>query len=108
MSIRIQNDALTGAGPSELNRAEEASRLDAGVGKSRPVRGAGAEDTVEISSLSGGIAESMASANVQQSSRVRELAALYASGRYEPDAAKVSSALVSQSIRTGSIESSDT
>lgn len=108
MSIRIQNDALTGAGPSELSRAEEASRLGAGVGKSRPAQGAGAEDTVEISSLSGSVANSMASANIQQSSRVRDLAALYASGRYEVDAAKVSHAIVSQSLRTGSIESSST
>jgi anti-sigma28 factor (negative regulator of flagellin synthesis) len=102
MSIRVQHDTLTGAGVSESSRANEAALGSTSASKRGSGQGLQDGDRIEISSLSGGITASLASANAQQASRVSQLAALYASGRYQVDAAKVSRALVEQSIGAAS------
>jgi anti-sigma28 factor (negative regulator of flagellin synthesis) len=98
MSIRVQHETLTGAGVSESSRASEATLGSTAANRRRSAEGIQDGDRIEISSLSGGIAASMASADAQQASRVSQLAALYASGRYQVDAAKISHALVERSV----------
>ena len=59
------------------------------------------EDRVEISSLS----ENIAASGDMHAARVQDIAALYASGRYSPDAMLVSRALVSHALQNGPVES---
>ena len=105
MSVRIENNIPGGNGTADIGRSSDVSGSRVATDKlgTGPTDQGG--DRVELSSLSGGVASSIASANGQQAERVRQLAALYASGRYEVDPAKISHALVSDSIRSGSITS---
>ena len=98
MSIRVQHEPLAGAGALETSRTD-------GLGPSSKGRFDGASastDSVDISPLSGNIAATLSSIGAQQASRVRQLAALYSSGRYEVEASKVSHAIVSQAIGSSS------
>lgn len=101
MSVRIQNDGLAGAGASEVSRPSDLSGSSTAAGKLGPVAASPDGDQVELSSLSGGVAGSVASANARQADRVRHLAELYASGRYQVDAAKVSRAMISDALGPG-------
>jgi anti-sigma28 factor (negative regulator of flagellin synthesis) len=56
---------------------------------------------VEISSLSGQISSASSASEAAQTNRVRQLAALYSSGRYQVDSAAVGHAMVSQAIQGG-------
>ena len=97
MSIRIQSDQLTGTQSAETSRANEVSKLS-GSSSAKTHGGAGGADSVEISSLSEGIAAANAAQQTQQAGRVRHLAALYASGHYQVDSRQLSHAMVSQAL----------
>ena len=97
MSIRIQNDGLSGTSASQAERVQgsaigSGSTLKAGSGLSS------GGDHVSISSLSESIAAAGHADEVQQASRVRQLGALYQSGQYRVDSAQLSRSLVSQSL----------
>jgi len=97
MSIRIQTDHLSGTQASETSRANEVSKL--AQSSSAKTRGAGGDgDNVEISSLSEGISSANAAQQAHETGRVRHLAALYASGRYQVDSQAVSHAMVSHAL----------
>src|SRR5579863_6961449 len=98
MSIRIQNDGLSGTSASQLERAQgpaigSGSTLKPGGGLS-----SGGGDHVSISSLSESIAAASHADEVQQSSRIRQLSALYQSGQYHVDSLQLSRTLVSQAL----------
>ena len=96
MSIRIQSDHLAGTQTADTSRTSEVSQSLAS--SSSRARGGSGADSVEISSLSEGIAAANAAQSAQQAGRVRHLAALYASGRYQVDSKAVSHAIVSESL----------
>jgi anti-sigma28 factor (negative regulator of flagellin synthesis) len=100
MSIRIQNDGVTGSAASETSRTQDVVQI--GSGSRSGSRGGGATDSVQLSSLSGQIADASSASQAAQAGRVRQLAALYSSGRYQVDPMAISRALVSQSIQGGS------
>lgn len=102
MSIRIQNDGLSGAGASGIDRLPEASTSTAGTGKLGTGGASQGPDRVEISSLADGVSGSAAASSARQASRVKQLAELYNSGRYEADPVKVSQALVADALGRGS------
>jgi anti-sigma28 factor (negative regulator of flagellin synthesis) len=102
MSIRIQNDSLAGTAASETSRTQDVVQIG-GKGSRSGSRIGSSSDSVEISSLSGQIANASSAAEATQASRVRQLAALYSSGRYQVDSAALSSALVSHAIQAGSL-----
>jgi anti-sigma28 factor (negative regulator of flagellin synthesis) len=58
---------------------------------------------VEISSLSGRIADASSASATAQANRVQQLGALYSSGRYQVDSAAVSRSIVSQALLAGSM-----
>ena len=97
MSIRIQSDHLAGTQSSETSKAHEISpSTNSSSAKTR--QAGGGADQVEISSLSESIRSASAAQESQQAGRVRQLAALYASGRYQVDSKQVSHAMVSQAL----------
>lgn len=100
MSIRIQNDGLAGAAASETSRTQDTVQIGNGAGRPGS-RFDASSDRVEISSLSGQIADASNSSQAAQANRVSKLAAMYQSGRYQVDSVAVSRALVSQAIQTG-------
>jgi hypothetical protein len=100
MSIRIQSESLTGSSISELSRSEEIAR--SGAGGARPASGTDAHghDRVELSGLSDRLTDFLAAANVEHSTKVRQLAAVYAAGRYTVDSMRVSRAMIAESMGT--------
>ena len=100
MSIRIQNDAASGGISPEVNRTGEAGHAgSAGSARGRIGSGTSASgDQVEISSAAETLSSGISAGSAQQSARVKELSALYASGRYSVDAVHVSRALIDNSI----------
>lgn len=94
ISDPMQTNALGGAG-----RTEGASGL-AGRGGRSNLRSTGStgSDSIEISSLTGRIAEGLSTASAQHSDRVRQLTALYSSGRYSASAENVSRAMISHAL----------
>jgi anti-sigma28 factor (negative regulator of flagellin synthesis) len=100
MSIRIQNDNLAGTQASETSRANEISRAGSSS-SARAGKAGGGADHVEISSLSEGISAANSAQQTQQAARVRQLAALYSSGRYHVDSTAVGKAIVANAISQG-------
>ena len=102
MSIRIQNDSLTGTAAPGIGRADEISRPPNSPSQSTGKSGGRGGDSVDISSLSQSVTAASTAQQAQQTSRVRQLAALYRSGQYSIDSAQVSHAMVSQALGEGS------
>lgn len=99
MSIRIQNDAVSGGVSPEVNRTGDAGHIGAGSSRGRVGSGTSASgDHVEISNAAETFSSGLSAGNVERGARVKELSALYASGRYSVDSIHVSRALVSNSI----------
>jgi len=98
MSIRIQNDVISGGASHEVNRTGEAGHAGAGSGRSRVGSGTASGDQVEISSAAQTFSDGVHASSVQHSARVKELSALYASGHYHVDSHQVSRALVNSGI----------
>ena len=97
MSIRIQNDTVTGgAAPTRPTEQSYPAGGQTGVG------GAGGSsrgpDHLEISSLSQVIRDANTAHNAGQAARVNQLAAQYRSGRYTPDSTQVSRAMIAHAL----------
>lgn len=98
MSIRIQNDVISGGVSPEVNRTSDAGHTHGSSGRGRVASGTVGGDQVEISSAAQTFSDGVQASSVQHSARVKELAALYASGRYQVDSHQVSRALVNSGI----------
>ncbi|HEU5023040.1 MAG TPA: flagellar biosynthesis anti-sigma factor FlgM [Bryobacteraceae bacterium] len=98
MSIRIQNDAISSGVSPEINRTSETGHASGGSGRGRVGAATAGGDQVEISSAAQTFSEGVHTASPQHSARVKELSALYASGRYHVDSHQVSRALVNSGI----------
>ena len=101
MSIRIQNDGIAGAAASQISQAGGPAHGASSSAKAGA--GIGGADQVDISSLSGAVASSVAAMASQQANRVSQLAALYASGKYHVDAVQLSRSLISEAISAGAL-----
>lgn len=99
--MRIHNDAVSTSAASQAAQAESVAQ--SGSKGRLNSTGATGGDQVQISSLSGNLASSNAALASQQSSRVSHLAALYAKGNYDGNAAQISKALVAGAITSGSV-----
>ncbi|MGD1070265.1 MAG: hypothetical protein ABSB15_09000 [Bryobacteraceae bacterium] len=98
MSLRIQNDQTAGLASTETGRAGQASPGTSGSGKARTASAGESGDQVEVSSVAESISAGISTQNLQHAARVTQLGALYASGRYTVDSAKVSSAIVGSAV----------
>lgn len=102
LQVRIPTENLGNTAASQTSRTAETPRTPNTAGKSGAA--ASGEDQVEISSLSESIASASRVDESQQANRVRQLSALYQSGRYQVDSMNVSRAIVAQALSSGSIE----
>jgi hypothetical protein len=96
MSIRIQNDGIAAAGTSQTAPAEKTGKPGSST-SSGSISNSGA-DQVDISSLSGSIGAASSALASQQSARVNQLTALYASGQFQANSAQLSRALVTSAM----------
>ena len=99
MSLRVQNDPSAGIGPSEVNRAAQGTAAAVGSGKSGISSGVAGGDQVQVSSVTELISVGTAALNQQRASRISQLSALYAGGKYTVDSASVSAALVDSATK---------
>lgn len=98
MSIRIQNDAVSNGVSPEVSRTGETGHASGSSGRNRVGTGTPGGDQVEISSAAQTFSDGVHASSAQHSARVKELSALYASGRYQVDSHQVSRALVNSGI----------
>jgi len=98
MNIRIQQEGAQGAGASDLSRSGAVSATTAPRAGFPGNAGSTFGDQVDISPLSGSIADELAAGAGSQSAKVQQLAALYASGHYDVDASRLSRALVAHAL----------
>ena len=103
MSIRIQNDALSGSSAAETSRTQDVVQIGSHSSNAAS-RSGGPTDSVEISSLFNRISDASNSLEAAQNKRVNYLTQLYQSGRYQVDSAAVSRALVSQALGSSGTE----
>ena len=97
MSIRIDNDGLTGATAAQAGQAEQARSTSAKSSFGSAVQGTG-KDSVQMSSIAELLTRAGAVQNADRAERVSQLAAAYASGSYQPNSLNVSRAIVEQAI----------
>jgi anti-sigma28 factor (negative regulator of flagellin synthesis) len=97
MSIRIQNDTVTG-GAAPTRPTEETSSAGGQSGVAGSGGSSRGTDHLEISSLSQVIRDANTAHNAGQAARVNQLAALYRSGRYTSDSTQVSQAIIAHAL----------
>ena len=100
--MRIQNDAIATTAASQAARTESAVPSVSSTRVSSAATSGG--DQVDLSSLSGNVAASLAAMASQRAARVSQLAALYAKGQYQVDSGQLSRAMVSQAVAGDPLE----
>jgi hypothetical protein len=98
MSLRIQNDVTSATASPDISRTGDSASALAGSGRGRIGTGSGAGDQIDISRAAESIAAGISSNNLERAGRVKDLAALYQSGQYSPDSAKISRAVVNSAV----------
>ncbi|MEO8662070.1 MAG: flagellar biosynthesis anti-sigma factor FlgM [Bryobacteraceae bacterium] len=97
MKIQNENPQSTASTqaqrPSELTSSSKQASVSGRVGNAE-------EDRLEISSFADQVSAATEAHVTQRTERVKELTALYQSGRYEVDTSKLSQALVNSAIAT--------
>jgi anti-sigma28 factor (negative regulator of flagellin synthesis) len=101
MTIRIDSDKLAGAASSQTGQTEQVRSGRARSSWTQDARQTGG-DSIQISSMAGAIADASAVGSAEKSERVKQLSALYASGRYQPDSLQVSRSMVSRALTESS------
>lgn len=102
MSVRVQTSGVSGTGATETKRAEQASGIPRHESDSRV--GHGADDRIEISSLSAAISAASDADRSNRAEHVRAIGALYQSGQYQVDSAKLASAMVSHGLTASEMD----
>ena len=98
MSIRIQNDQMTGAASTAAQRNEQSSRPTNGAANAGGGRSIDGEDQVEVSSVASSIGAAVSAQSAARSTRLQQLGALYASGQYSADSFKTSQSIISGAL----------
>jgi anti-sigma28 factor (negative regulator of flagellin synthesis) len=98
MSIRIQNDQTTSVASTPAQSAEQAARFSSGGTKTGGASSLAGEDQVDVSSVTSSIGAAVSANNAARSNRVQQLGAIYASGQYKVDSAKISQSLISSAL----------
>jgi len=96
--MKIQNNGLQGTNPLETGRTQGVPTTGGANGANGHTIAGHEGDTVQISGISQQLAESNALDGKQRENRVAELAAQYAKGQYQVNAAALSQKMVSGSI----------
>ena len=101
--MKIYDRNLTGTSAAETGRAQEAQNLSRAAADTSPTRGGvdGSTDRVEFSGTMSRLSRALAAFQSTRANRVQALAVEYQSGRYKPDPAATSKALVSEALSAG-------
>ena len=83
--------------PSELTSSSKQASVSGRVGNAE-------EDRLEISSFADQVSAATEAHVTQRAERVKELTALYQSGRYEVNATNVSRAMVNNALSAGAVD----
>jgi hypothetical protein len=94
--MRVNDHNLTGAAAAEAGRTQESQRSGRGGGAGA-TSGTGG-DRVELSSTLGSLSRALEAHRSDRGAMVQELAAQYQSGRYRPDAAATSHAMITEAL----------
>lgn len=97
MSIRIDNDRLTGATAAQAGKAEQARSTSTKSSSGLTTQSTG-RDSVEMSSLANLLMHAASVQDAGRAGRISQLAATYVSGAYQPDSSNVSRAIVEHAI----------
>jgi len=96
--MKVYDQSLTGAAPSNSTRTQETQRTERGEtarsGSSKNSSG----DRVELSGALGTLARAMASSDSSRAGKVQSLAGQYQNGAYRPDSAATSRGMVSDAL----------
>ena len=99
--MKVYDQNLNGTESAGSVRTQEASRLGRGSG-TRTGAASGDGDRVELSGALTSLSRALESFSSSRPGRVQQLAQLYQSGAYHPDAAAISHAMVSDALAAGS------
>ena len=99
--MKIQIDNQQAAASTELRKTSGLPSAAKFQTSESAWTGASAEDRLEMSSFADRFASASAAHSTQRAEHVKELTALYQSGRYEIDTAKLSKAIVNSAVNTG-------
>jgi len=101
----VDPNSLGNTLPVQTGRTGETQSVHpSGKGGSVSKAGSGASDSVQLSSLSGRISQSLETDSASRAHRVSQIAAAVQAGTYKVDASAVSRAIVDQSIVPGQTE----
>jgi hypothetical protein len=98
MNVKLDHDRLDGVLPLQ-------STPTSGGHRASPSYGPEGGDSASISDLSSKVAHEIWSEQERVAKRVSELAALYATGNYEPDASPLAMVMVSRALSLDGVES---
>ena len=99
--MKIYDTNLTGASAAEAGRAQESQKIDRGThGQVSQTGGAGG-DSVQFSGALGRLSQTLSTFHQDRASHVQALAVQYQSGRYRPDSAATSQAMISEALDAG-------
>jgi len=91
--MRVDEHNLTEQASSSAGRAAESQRIQVDTAASSGVHSAAAGDRVDLSGLAGRISQSMQALASESAQRVGQLQQAFRAGRYQPDAARIASAM---------------
>jgi hypothetical protein len=100
--MQVNGDNIIGTQPSQIGRPTESQGVERSA-QTRLDHAASGGDRVELSGLVVEIGRAEAALSAQRSQRVQELAALYKSGRYVPDAGETSRQMVTELLANSSV-----
>lgn len=89
------DDNLGNSTSSVSSRGAQTQRIESSTVQVAGGSGAGRNDRVDLSSLTGRISDSLQALSRQTAERVSRLQASYSAGNYQPDALQISRAMLS-------------
>jgi hypothetical protein len=98
--MRVNDRNLAGTTAAETGRTPETNKTGNGE-SAHGSRGTRSPDRVELSGTLQRLSQALGTAGDQRSSRVDALSAMYAAGKYQPDAAVISRAMVAEAVTSG-------
>ncbi len=101
--MQVNGDNIIGTQPSQVGRPAESQGAERSAHTRLDHAANGGGDKVELSGLVVQIGKAEASLSAERGQRVQELAALYKSGRYAPDAHETGRQMVKELLANSSM-----
>jgi hypothetical protein len=100
--MRVDDRQLAGSQAAQSGKASAAQEVERrGSSRQLDSRRAGGADRVELSDLTGGLARTLQASATERANRIEQLGRDVSAGRYRPDPAAVSRAIVAEMRAAG-------